>query len=700
MNTESLTRSQRAEWLSGFAIFIAPLAAFLGFSIQLLLAKHLLPLYGGTPAVWLGSSLYFQLSLLLGYSWAVWLLARPLRMQTWATALLAVLAVFTLQLPATATENPSISLVVGRLAIGSLPAMVLLFSAAPLLHGWVERQAGKLPYHFYALSNAGSLIALISYPFLIEPVFGLSLQYQGWKALFGIAAAAFAIAGCFLWSQAAQENAAPRSPAESPGWKAVLAWLVLAALGVLHLLGATNQIAGEIGSTPLAWAGPLGLYLLGFALTFSGRWQTWMTRAAIVALAIALGGFMVVKGFNAATIAGPRLIWLLGVSASGGFITSALLHHLRPQRRSDLFYLALGAGGTLGGLGSTYVIPKLFPLPVEVTFTSLAILISGLIWLLPEIDRLRRMLLAVVVATPVLIIGLHQHLLRTEGLAALHLRDVTGSILVEFSEGGVVLSSETTTHGSQLTSDEFSRRHPTLYYTESSGAGRVITQLQESLPSMRYGVVGLGAGTLAAYTRPEDTCDFWDIDSKAVFVAQEYFSYLRDAQGTVTVTLRDGRQALEKSTADYDVLIIDAFQGDHVPPHLLTREAMRVYTDRLSARNGVLLVHASARHADYFPPIEATARSLGFVAFKVTTQIEAPREDADFEATLSEYIVICPPTRFIELALWFPDEEDDGRVHHRVLHENSSAIDPRKIWTDDHNSTLQTLDLGSWIRGE
>ena len=701
MNIATLAPAERAIWMSRLTILAIPLAAFLGFIIQLLLAKHLLPLYGGTPAVWLGSSLYFQLTLVLGYGWAVWLLSRSTYVQAGSTVLLAVVALLTFHLPGTAAEQPSVALVVGRLALGSLPAMILLFSVAPLLHGWVARHEGKLPYHLYALSNAGSLLALVAYPFLIEPSIGLALQSQSWKVLLHLLVALLAIASGILWFNATPLPASEKQPdASGLPWTQLAAWLGLSALGVVHLLAATQQIAGEIGSTPLAWAGPLGLYLLGFTLVFSGRWQSWMTHLCIALLAVALAAYMQVKGFTAATISGSRLGWLLAASATGGIIGSALLHHLRPQRRPELFYLAMGVGGMLGGLASTYVVPSVFAMPVEFTFTSLALLIVGLAWVFAGSGPQRIGLLALVVAAPVLTVGVHQLTQSPPGLTGLHLRDVTGGLLLEFSPAGVVISSETTTHGSQLTADEATRRRPTLYYTESSGVGRVITKLQATHPSLRYGVIGLGAGTLAAYTRPDDICDFWDIDPKALSVANEHFSYLRDARGKVNVTLRDGRQALQHSTIDYNLLVIDAFQGDYIPTHLLTREALQIYAARLVTHRGLLLIHASVRHADYFPAVEATARSLGLAAMKITTQIESATDSADLNAAVSDYILICRPDRFFELAFWFPDEEDNGRVKHVVRHEPAPSNDPSQIWTDDRSSTLQTIDLGAWIKGD
>ena len=235
----------------------------------------------------------------------------------------------------------------------------------------------------------------------------------------------------------------------------------------------------------------------------------------------------------------------------------------------------------------------------------------------------------------------------------------------------MVLSSDTTTHGSQLTTDAASlRRRPTLYFIESTGVGRVLERLHAARPSMNVGVIGLGAGTLAAYAHKDDTYDFWDIDSKAIRVARENFTFVAEAQGKINPIQRDGRKALEDSKTDYDVLVIDAFTGDGVPSHLLTREAMTVYFQRLAARNGLLVVHTSARYSKFFPVVDATARSLGRSAIGVGTDINAAvieiGAERDWDPTHTEYVIVCRPEQTKDVAAWFPEEEDKGRVKHQV----------------------------------
>lgn len=697
MNDSAPPLPSREQCLAGLGVFAAPLAAFLGFSIQLLLAKHLLPIYGGTPPVWLGSSLYFQITLVLGYAWAVWLLRKSPRFQAGATVGLALVAIIAFHLPANTTDSPTITLIVLRLALGSLPAMLLLFSASPLLHGWLQNPEGTPPYHLYALSNIGSLVGLLTYPFLVEPQLGLGFQTQVWRTLFALLAAALAVAAALIWRSPAR-NRPPVPLLRSLPWRSLPLWLTLSALGVIQLLGSTNQISGEIGSHPLAWVGPLGLYLLAFALAFSGRWLPWMTYAALTLLALATSGYMIAKGFGPSTIAGSRFAWLLALSAGGSFTVAALLHQRRPSHAPEWFYLATGVGGAIGGLVSAFVIPFVFSSPLEFVLASALILLVGVLWLCPVRGPGGVLTMAVVIFAPVIFLGAEQLHRRAPGVdRILHFRDSVGSVRLEIGAQSVVISSETTTHGSQLLSDADSRLRPTLYYTESGGAGRVFQRLQAQRPALRYGVIGLGAGTLAAYGRSTDTGDFWDIDAKSIRIARENFSYISSAQGKIDLILHDGRKALEASAQDYDLLILDAFNGDGVPAHLLTREALEIYFNRLKARNGLLVIHASSRFANLYPVLQTTARTLALASLKITTSIREAAETTDWDPSASEYIVVCPPSRLHEVTEWFPLEEDEGRVTRLVEFVSSLEIDRDLVWTDDRNAALDTISLGRFL---
>jgi predicted membrane-bound spermidine synthase len=684
-------------------IAAVPLAAFLGFSIQPIMGKQLLPIYGGTAGTWLGCMVFFQFALLLGYTWAAWLVQKSIGFQTLATTALGLVAALTFHLPDDdAHATASILRVVWRLSVCSLPAMVLLFSASPLLHGWLRRRGEEVPYYLYAISNAGSLAAVLLYPFVVETHLGLHDQAFFWHGCLAIIVGVLAAAGFILRKNTPAEAAASPTPApvvsEPLAAGTIGAWLGLSALTCVGMLGATNHLVAEMGSNPLAWVGPFGVFLFSFMVVFSGRWVRWMTVTTIVWLAVSLAGFMVAKGFKGVTVNHTTAWWLLSLTASGSFLGNALLHTLRPAQRFERFYLVLAAGGVLGGLLSSTVIPYVLLQPIEFVLASVALLTAGMVWLNGTRTASGALVTAIVLLAPVLGMGFSQTGSASHGGGRLdHYRDLYGHIMIKTDDRSVVLSSDTTTHGSQLTADLAARRRPTLYFNESSGIGRVIENLQATRPGIRVGVIGLGAGTLAAYARKTDAIDFWDIDPKSIRVARENFTYVAESPGKIDLILRDGRKALEESKADYDLIVVDAFTGDGIPSHLLTREAMTVYFKRLEKRGGLLVVQASNRYSRLFPVVEATARTLGRSSLLVYTEILDSTDTRDWDPTRTEWIVIGDLQTMRTIPAWFPLEEDPKRIKRTLTTVNAPLIQQRLIWTDDRNAAIDAFGLSRFL---
>ncbi len=704
MNDSPRPQKLLAEALPTLVVAAVPLAAFLAFSIQPLLGKRLVPIYGGTSGTWLGCMVYFQLALLLGYGWAAWLVRKPAGFQAGATALLGLLAVVTFRLPDDhAYAAASIARVVWRLSFTTLPAMVLLFSTAPLLHGWLRRRGEEIPYYLYAVSSAGSLAAVVIYPFFVEPSLRLGEQTFYWHGCLTVVAGLLAAAG-YLFRQssnAAGARSQPEAEVREPvAFGTGVLWLWLSALTCVGMLGATYHLTAEIGSNPLAWVGPFGLYLLSFTVVFSGRWRRWMTLTTLVWLAVSLSGFMVAKGFTAATVNAATAWWLLSLTASGSFLGNALLYQLRPAKRFETFYLVLAAGGVLGGLVSGMIIPVLLSQPIEFELASVALLTTGMLWFAGRRDPAFVAVTTCVLLVPVLILGLHQRRGEALGQSKLvHLRDLYGHLMIKTDARSVVLSSDTTLHGTQLTSDAAARHRPTRYYTESTGVGRTLEKLQAGRPRMNVGVIGLGAGTLAAYARTDDTYDFWDVDPKALRVARENFSFVAESAGHVNLAEADGRKALEDSKTDYDLLVVDAFTGGGVPSHLLTHEALALYLRRLAARDGLLVVHTPSRYFRFFPVVEATARTLGHSAINVTTDISDATADRDWDPTHTEYVIVCRAEQLKAISDWFPAEEDKGRVKHQLDIIQAPLINAQLLWSDERNAAIDTINVGQFLFG-
>jgi hypothetical protein len=698
---ENTTRNRKlmAQAFPVLISILVPLSAFLAFLIQPLLGKRLVPVFSGSDGSWIGCVVYFQLTFLLGYGWAAWLGRKRPLFQLSATLILCFLAILSFRLPSSEPATAGLTVVLWRLAITTLPSLVLLFSTRPLLQGWLRWRGLEVPYHLHVIANLASLGALLFYPFFFEPALFLPELAFYWQCGLLVVAGLLATAG-YIFQQTTVDQPRPTvdSPAETfpPGLLPLALWL--GALSCLGLLGATRHLAAEIGSTPLAWVAPLGLYLFSFMLTFSGRWRRWMTLSTIVWLAVSLTGFMVVKGFTAVTVNYLTAWWLLSLTASGSFLTNALLQSLWPAPRGEKFYLVLAAGGLIGAWVAGSVVPHLLARPTELVLASVALLITGLLWLNDRRNPATVAVTACVLLIPVLGLGLHQA--ATEALGngrILHLRDLTGHLMVKTDARSVVLSSETTTRASQLTMDAAARHRPTLYYTESTGIGRVLEKLMADRPKLSVGIVGLGAGTLATYARSTDTYDFWDSDPKMHRVARENFTFAAESAGTANLSLRDGRAALADSKQDYDVIVIDNVTAAGTPAYLLTKEAMMIYERRLVARDGLLVINASSRYARLFPIVEATARTLSLSAVGVTTDISDSTATSDWDPTRTEYIIVCRPGLLQAVSAWFPAEEDKGRVKRQITALEPPLFNAQLIWHDDRNAALDNFAVGRFL---
>ena len=701
LNRLNLSSRVQENVLRGTVIAAVSLASFLSFSVQPLVGKLLLPVQGGAASTWLGTMLYFQVALLLGYGWAVWLLQRSALVQVGATVALGLVAMAASRLGwAQTSEWTGVGGIVSTLAVATLPAMILLFSTGPLLHGWLGRQGQAVPYHLYSISNAGSLLALLLYPFTVERSVFVSEQVFFWQGFLWIFVGLIGIAG-FLFLRSIGADRTPEKATEQLSARQVGFWLGLSALSCVGMLGATHHLAAEMGSNPLSWVGPFGLFLLSFLVIFSGWWQPRYTVLCLGWLAVSLSGFMLSKGVSATTVDGWVAFWVLSLTAAGSFFANGLLHQTRPHQRFAAFYLVLAAGGVLGGLFASFAAPLFFLRPSELLAVSCLLLTVGLLRLVAQRDPITVAVILLVVLSPVL--GLVITQTRDEATGMLRVRrfrNIYGYSMLKTDQNGLILSSETTTHGTQLTATPAARRHPTLYYTESSGIGRLITETQKQKSAIKTAVVGLGAGTLAAYVRPSDAMDFWDIDPKAIDLARDYFTFINDSPGRIQLAETDGRKGLEKSTTDYDLIVIDALTGDAVPAHLLTREALAIYGQRLEKRHGVLAVHVSSRYQTLFPIIAATAHSLGLHCLRVATDIAHTTDTIDWDCTSSQYILVGHTEQIHQTLAWLPAEEEDGRVRRTVTVYDPLPPAQAVVWTDERNAALDAINLQNYLRGK
>jgi hypothetical protein len=666
------------------------LSAFLLFQIQPMIAKMILPWFGGSAAVWITCMLFFQVVLLGGYVYAHMLISR-FGVKGQGVIHSALLLMSLLFLPIAPSlgwkpsggEEPALRILGLLLTSVGLPYF-LLSTTSPLLQAWYAKSSrASLPYRLFALSNFASLLGLLAYPFLIEPLASLHQQSVGWSAPYALFVAmglALSIGhirrkGDGPVCDPPVPSAATGEVTPAPSFREKSLWLVLAACASLLLLSVTSHLTQNIASIPFLWILPLCLYLLTFILCFER--SGWYHRKVYLWLIVAAIGLM---SYGLAAW-GPEknLKIVLPVFCVGLFLCCMFCHGELAGRKPapchlTSFYLHLSLGGALGGIAAGLLAPSLFSGYFELIG---GLLLCALLLFLLNFRRsyvaagLCGLLLAGTVTAGVLYI----HDYARDSL--INLRNFYGTLRVR--EYAVHTDGEYRTlihgainHGSQFTDPE-KRRQPLTYYSETSGVGRAILQLQKRGP-VKVGVIGLGTGTLAAYARESDQVRFYEINPSVEEIARHYFYYLGEAKGRVEVGIGDGRLSLERERPqDYDLLAVDAFSSDSIPVHLLTEQALGLYFRHLKP-DGVLAIHISNKHLDLEPVVAQLCAKLQ----KKCAVIDEDRKD-EGQIFGSKWVLISSDENFLNL----PEiKEESGDL---------ASHGDMRIWTDDYSNLYQTL---------
>ena len=673
------------------------LGAFLLFLVEPLIAKQILPWFGGTPAVWTTCLVFFQLCLVAGYAYPH--LTKRLSARKQVVSHLALLVLVSATLPITAspawkavaTEMPALR-VLSVLAVTVGAPYIVLSATAPLVQAWYRRAIpGRSPYALYVLSNLGSLLALLSYPAVLERFLTGRTLAAAWSAAFVVFVAVSAWCG---WHVArASESPAAASTVRSaetvldsrpPRLDRVL-WIALSGCGSALLLASTNQLCQNVAVVPLLWVVPLALYLATYIVCFA-RWYSRPLWATVFILAGAATTYVLVHALTTPVVfqAGAVLcvLWASCMVCHGELVRLS-----PPPHDLTLFYLSIAVGGSLGGLFVGVLAPVIFTSYVEfpLLLVGVLVLLIGVV-ARDAIGRSRVPGLAMVWTAPVIALAVTFSIVlrihAAPGLLAT-VRNFYGILTVvdETSENGSVvreLFNGRVLHGSELLSG-VARAQPTTYYASGSGIAVAIQQHPRRLAglSLNVGVVGLGAGTIAAWGQPGDAFRFFEINPKDVEFANRYFTFLRDSRASIDVVLGDGRSSLERELArgidrrPYDVLAIDAFSGDSIPVHLLTREAFDLYWRALSA-DGVLAVHVSNAMIDLEPVVRGLAAERGLDVFPI-----ARAADPRIGAFQSAWMLVTASAAFRDGLRSFALPAAHAR---RSL-----------VWTDDFSSVVSVL---------
>lgn len=701
------------------------LGAALIFLVQPMFAKMATPLLGGAPAVWNVSLVCFQAALLAGYAYAH-ALSRVQSVRTQIIVHAVVLTVGFLCLPLGISglmgepdaNNPTLWLI-GTFAVSILPPFAAISATAPLVQHWYARSglpdAGD-PYHLYAASNIGSMTGLIMYPVLVEPFAPLAAQADVWTVGYVVLALGLLYAG---WTVSRNVLATSGQGASlsgtRPDWRTIVLWLALSFVPSSLLVGVTTHITTDVAAAPFLWAPPLILYLLTFVISFgksSEKWVGYATRfASLSAALVALGILKLFPG---------GLLGAMGADLVALFVLSLACHGKLNAMRPDSayltqFYLIMSLGGVLGGAFNALLAPVIFdgvyeyPLAVIAALALLAmgtqsptrparILLGASVVCLLAVMLARAVgyplpaaiaLMVTVIPLVTAAVSSRAPLVAAGALACVVPIGLSlSSTAAQWSERsffGVLKVSETmepgvrtllhgtTIHGSQALEGDVLR--PRTYYAPETPIGQAFGLFPDA---QAVAVVGLGAGASACHAQADQAWTFYEIDPLVVQVAQdpEQFTFMSSCQPDAPVVIGDARVKLE-AVADgaFDFMLLDAFSSDSVPTHLLTREAMELYLDKLG-KDGVLVFHISNRHLDLAPVVAGITRAAGAQAVH---QIYRP-DDAARErgASASEVAVVSRNPDVLDrvraTGLWSDLESNGARA-----------------WTDDYSNIIGAM---------
>ncbi len=699
--TAQSTWSTKALGVESLWLFLAALTLFLGafllFQVELLMAKMILPWFGGSAGVWLACLMFFQVTLLGGYFYAHTLASRisPIWRTRLHIGLLVASLAFLPVIPAegwkpAGDDNPLL-LIFGLLGATIGLPFLLLSSATPLLQAWIaDAQTGQTPssattsrhsiYRLYALSNLGSMLALLSYPLLVEPSLPTREQAWIWSAGYLIFALLYIAAAWRYramptatadWSHAAVPQETPVEPADR------YFWFLLALAGSALLLAVTNHALRNIAPIPLFWMVPLALYLVSFIICFEHpRWYYRPLWLALFGIAAIVMGIFLFRVFPLRIRIAPVVFWLAGLFVSC-MVCHGELARLKPApRRLTSYYLTIAAGGAAGGIFVSVIAPLVFSADFDlaILLPATALLVIAVLWqyrsrtLKPAIERVVFGGALLILAGSTLDIVGREYAQLADGI--FFERNFYGPLRVE--DRGVVrtLMNGTINHGAEYTTP-FGSDEPVSYYSRTSGIGVALAELGRKGP-LRVGTIGLGAGTIAAYARPGDVYRFYDINPAVPDIARRYFHYLDLCKTSCDIVLGDARLSLEREDPQqFDLLAVDAFTSDSIPVHLLTREAFALYWRHLKP-GGILAVHTSNSYVALAPIVALAAQEDGKTA---RLFVDRKRGDA------------------VETTEWILVAANASLFNQPILRDGQQIPIPGNLraWTDDYSNLWQSM---------
>jgi len=681
--------------------FLYAIAIFLGSSLLFLVepmaGKRLLPLLGGSSSVWITCLVFFQTTLLLGYLCAHWIATRispKLQGAAYGLLLFAALAQVALNLNPTlhaSTVHPIYSVLWLLTAMIGLPFLVLS-ATNPLLQAWYARgtansdgspaNTARPPYRLFALSNFGSLLALIAYPSLVEPYFSLHGQTVVWALgflVFALLCGVISLKRDTAFNAAGPANitAESNTPQPPPTPSERTLWLLASACGALLLSAVTSHLSQNIAAIPLLWVIPLTIYLLTFVLAFNGNfyWRGLMLRLLPVALGSV--GYLIAEPDVDVPVKISVPLFCLTLFVGCLFCHGELYRRRPSPRYATQYYLIIAAGGALGSMFVGVLAPVIFRGSYEMAWSL--VYTAALAMVLTWKDNWGWRLFWPAATIAMFVVVVMQERSYSQD-TIVQVRSFYGSLRVtqdSTEEAGMyrMLIHGTIQHGTQYFGNDEDRTSPTTYYTHSSGVGLALDLCCKGR-ARRVGLIGLGAGTTAAYGQPGDVFRFYEINPQVETIANNVFTYLRESKAKIEIVRGDARLSMEAEPPQrYDVIAVDAFSGDAIPVHLLTAEAIQLYKREMQP-NGILAFHISNLYLDLAPVVLNQAKSAGLEAVNISSP------DDDYTgAYAADWVLVTANKGFLAL----PQIQGAG-----------NEIQPKpglRLWTDDYSSLLPILRI-------
>jgi hypothetical protein len=686
------------------------LSAFLLFLIQPILSKALLPWFGGGPSVWSSSMLFFQIALTGGYAYSNWLIMKKDRnKQTTLHLILMAISVFLLICfwiflsspinpsaawkPVTITQ-PFFQILLLLMVNAGLP-LFLLSANSPLMQAWSLRlNHPEAPYWLYSLSNVGSILGLLIYPIVVEPVLSRPWQERIWSGGYLVFACLVVINAIRARKQAQPASTVDQNPQSRVQGKNnrnnTFRWVLLSALGSLMLLAITNTLTQDVAATPFLWVLPMTIYLLSFVLTFSRK--QFYNRGFYTILLFLATDLCVLNTLMPATNFIVEIILYCFLLFSAAMVCHGELYALRPSATHlTRFYLMVSLGGALGGFFVSFLAPLIFRDYWELYLGIVLIWILLTIISYKDPDTRAKINIYTVISTiATLLVSIHLVLLVYYSITENQYiqRNFFGVVQVRHIDTGFaqqeanILVDGNTLHGLQLL-DSAVRDLPTSYYSDESGIGLAIRNHPRYSSGLRVGILGLGTGTLAAYGQAGDNYRFYEINPNVIDLANGkggYFSFLQDSQANIAIIPGDARISLEKEARDgawndFDILVLDTFSSDSIPVHLVTREAFQIYLQNL-ATDGLIAVHITNVRLDLRPVFWQLAQyyQLGFAV------IENPAEPDRPDVFPATWILLARNPSMLDLPA--------------LAERTTNEIDFRttiRLWSDDYSNPFQLL---------